>query len=41
MKSIGDVLTHVEAARDAGRETVVILFSQYGSQRYFPIQLSQ
>ena len=41
VKSIGDVLTHVEAARDAGRETVVILFSQYGSQRYFPIQLSQ
>ena len=41
VRSIGDVVTHVEEARKAGRETVVILFSQYGSQRYFPIQLSQ
>ncbi len=41
VKSVSDVVRHVDAAREAGRETVVILFSQFGSQRYFPIQLSQ
>ena len=41
IKSVGDVARQVDVARNAGRETVVVLFSQYGSQRYFPIQISQ
>ena len=41
VESVSDVTSHVDAARKAGRETIVMLFSQFGSQRYFPIPLSQ
>ena len=39
VETVSEVASHVDAAREAGRETVVMLFSLYGSQRFFPIPL--